>query len=126
MKELILHKNASAFNILGLRKGQSELYAYMLQCTKLGKPCELMQMIEIYHTHVRPIENHRNWDGTKWVHWKEDGIQYIRNYIERCRKDGRAPYLPNQKQWIRMTVGSLVMRGLLSVIPKFDPETIKE
>jgi len=128
--------NMSHINVRGLTNGQVALYQYLEKCNKEKVPVELAQVSEIYFNKVRKPEGYYHSHHDRNAGWLNmEGRQEYRDLLN---KDVIAyfnrPELLDRKSWnvdmptrnwLKANLGSLVMRGLLSIIPVFDTELAK-
>lgn len=133
MNEVVLFDNKVGFSVSGLRKGQAELYKYIELCNRQNTPINSKEIAFIYFNHVRN-PNWPCWD--MWSrHWaQDDPRRNVKN------KDAWDFYSTNEKykdrfgdmvmgpakQWLKVTIGSLVMRGLLNIVPKLDMQLLEK
>ncbi len=128
--------NMSHVNMRGLTAGQVALYKYLEKCNKEKTPVELLQVAEIYFNVVRKPDGfyHSHWDRQQaWLNM--DGKNEYRDlknkdvitYFQRPDKQSSYCYAVTApvKSWMKGNIGSLVMRGLLNIIPAFDTELAK-
>jgi hypothetical protein len=128
--------NMSGINMRGLTSGQAALYKYLEKCNKEKVSVELIKVAEIYFNIVRRANGfyHSEWDRKQaWLNM-EGRTEYrdLLNkdaliYFSRPENHGSYCYAITQpvKSWMKVNVGSLVMRGLLNIIPAFDTELTK-
>lgn len=122
------------FNALGMRKAQYLLYLHMEQCSKEDRSISVETVYKIYFGTVRNgnahyIEGHvqDNWRRLYKGHAELNELLKLKNKDawKFLSKTKDFPWLlrgdlPTVKQWMKGNIGSLVMRGLLDVIPKLD------
>ena len=127
--EISVFEKGSSVNILGLKRGQAELYKYLLSCTKDGKTVELEQVCILYYTYVaKTVRCFNYWEVNGPLYKRMDGMEYYKLMKKGVKEKGynlHGIYKPG-KNWLKENIGSFVMRGLLSVVPKFNPKEIEE
>jgi hypothetical protein len=127
--EIAVFEKPSGINVLGLNKGQAELYKYLLSCTKEGKAVELETVCIIYYTHVaKQVREYAGWWDGRSNYKMVNGLKYYngqKKHMQKCGYSVTNAYRPG-KEWLRQNIGSFVMRGLLGVVPKFNPKEIEE
>lgn len=123
-------------NVLGLKKSQASLYLYMEKCAKENTPMKIEDVAQIYLTQARhPDEwfeqKHREF---RIVNQPDNPLNFVTN------KDAWHFFTTNKEQmsninwylitpvrmWLKNNIGSLVMRGLLQVVPKLDTELLEK
>lgn len=115
-------------NLMGLRPAQASLYKYMKKCADTQTTVNLDEVAKIYFEEVNP-DNYveLTWNAAKQG-WNSIKRRHVLEYFNQPERIRFKPYYVNVpvKNWMQKTVGSLVMRGLLTVIPNFDIKIIEE
>lgn len=124
----------SLINIRGLSAGQVALYKHLEKCNKENKPVELSTIAEIYFNIVRKPDGYfENEWWRKNAFSMDDERRNLKNknaiaYWNRPENINHKKWnidMPT-KAWMKANIGSLVMRGLLSIIPTFDTSLTQE
>lgn len=120
-------------NGLGLNKRQATLYRYMLECCDKSRTVEMKTVAEIYYTHI--ASRHK---CQVYLYFDEPSKKHIYNqvtpkeyvdYLEKQAADHGWTTINTfweARGWLKSNLGSFVMRGLLTAIPKFRPTEIEE
>ncbi len=125
------------FNMLGLRKSQASLYKLLERCAKDGTNIQLKRVCEIYFNEVKnpnglwvkdkayyysrhakpgsPILTLKNKDAFKFFTTDKQYSSYFSSW-----------YANPVRGWMKGVIGSLVMRGMLHVIPKIDTDLLEK
>lgn len=121
-------------NLLGLRPAQASLYKYLKKCSDEGTTVQLDAVVKIYWEEVKPAKKvfRDGWYYTTYSN-KNDPMYSILNkdmpaYFKEKKDDSRYSYWIERpaKQWMQHTIGSLVMRGLLTVIPNLETQITED
>lgn len=121
-------------NLLGLRPAQASLYKYMKKCSDSGITVQLSEVVKIYWEEVKPAKKpfRDGWYYTQYSN-KNDPMYSVLNknmpaYIQETRDSSSYSYWIERpaKQWMQNTIGSLVMRGLLTVIPNLETQITQD
>ena len=134
-KPALLQQNVQ-FNFFGLRRGQASLYKHLEYCAKNGMAVESEAVAKIYWTEVRDPEgfwderNHwfriKNCPDQEWTGLKnKDVYEFFSKEGPYKRLFDREVMAPT-RQWMKSALGSLVMRGMLQVIPKLDTTLLEK
>jgi hypothetical protein len=111
-------------NLMGLRPAQASLYKYMKKCADTQTTVSLEEVIKIYFYEVRrPHDPICPQCGHTSIFRQVSNINVLTMKDERNYGyfvEGPA------RHWMQATIGSLVMRGLLTVIPNFEVKIIEE
>lgn len=111
-------------NLLGLRPAQASLYKYLKKCSDEGTTVILDEVIKIYFYEVRnpyhPICP-RCGPGSIFRDISNRNVLTMKN-------EPNYRYFVEQptRQWMQHTIGSLVMRGLLTVIPNLETQITQD
>lgn len=125
MSELVKVVPLGNRNLMGLRPAQASLYKYMKKCAEDQTIVQIDEVIRIYFNEVRnPMGEMCARCGPTYRHiLNKNAAEYMKtNYPGGYSYHITAP----AKMWMQHTVGSLVMRGLLTVIPNFDIKISEE
>lgn len=123
-------------NILGIKKSQAQLYLYMEKCAKENTPMKIEDVAQIYLTGVKNPEGWFDEKNRRFriVNIPNDPLNFVKN------KDAYKFFMDNSdytyrigsniispvRMWMKVSIGNLVMRGLLHVIPKLDTELLEK
>lgn len=124
MSDLIKPIDLGNRNLMGLRPAQASLYKYMKKCSDEGTTVQVDEVVKIYFLQVRgpnyaicgqcgPSSPYRNVANKDYLTMKD-------------KENYRYFVIQPARHWMQQTVGSLVMRGLLTVIPNFDIQITDE
>lgn len=120
---LVIEKTGT--NVFGLKIGQAQLYNYLLKCYKEGKTVEMNEVCIIYYTYTATRVRERQGLGQyKMV----DGLSYYHGRLEHLRKNNYAIGWAQKdaRTWLKMNIGSFVLRGMLTTIPRFNPKEVED
>lgn len=134
MSELIKSVPLVSRNLMGLRPAQASLYKYMKKCADEQTTVEMEAVVKIYWEEVKPAEKpyRDGWYNSKYANPNDPIYSILHKNIPayyKTYKEGQyyGYWIERPaRQWMQHTVGSLVMRGLLTVIPNFDIKIIED
>jgi len=128
MTDLVKSVPLISRNLMGLRPAQASLYKYMKKCADEQTTVSLDAVAKIYFEEVNP-DNYvqLTWNAAQQG-WNTIKRRNVLDYFNQPEHIRSKPYYVNMpvKHWMQNTVGSLVMRGLLTVIPNFDIKIIED
>lgn len=103
-----------------LTKGQAALLKAMRDCVKEGKAISWDILVDIFYNNVSKISSDYRWVGGFMNGHKE----YFDHDIMECYKSNNSQWLysirPRVRQWFVSTIGILVIKNQLIVIPTID------
>lgn len=132
--ELILNSSVQ-FNLFGLRRGHASLYKYLEKCAKEKKQIESKVIAQIFWTEIRNGEDfwdknndafrRKNDPQSALIGLKNKDVYEFFSTNEQWRHYFNCWCMYPVKCWLKGAIGSLVMRGVLSVIPKLDTQLLE-
>lgn len=124
MSDLVKSVPLVSRNLMGLRPAQASLYKYMKKCADTQTTVELEEVIKIYFYEVR----NPNWAVCGHCGSTSIFAQVSNKNVLTLKSERNYGYFVEgpARHWMQNTVGSLVMRGLLTVIPNFDIKIIED
>lgn len=112
-------------NTIRLSKAQAKLYLYLKNCTDNGVKVDIDSVLDIYWNEVRGGDEVlicRNCgDGLNKIRYK-DAKEYLKNDYSRYKYFIIQP----AKTWLSNNIGSLVMKGFITIVPNFDAKLIQD
>lgn len=117
-------------NAYGLRPQHAQLYLHLKECADKKQVVNQDRIIEIYFNYVKnprklyvdvaqvlsPLYGVFNKDMPAWG--KKNMELHHFHYVAWVKRPAVA--------WMQQALGSLVMRGFLTVIPNFDPKLLED
>lgn len=124
MSDLVKSVPLVSRNLMGLRPAQASLYKYMKKCADTQTTVELEEIVKIYFYEVR---------SANYAVCGQCGATSIfanvsNKNVLTLKGERNYGYFVEQpaRHWMQATIGSLVMRGLLTVIPNFEVKIIED
>lgn len=98
----------------GLTKGQKQLYKLICNCLKSGKEITKDDVVHIYENYVMQSSQYHDY-------------HFVNGEREYFVCDKPEWHIKTQSMvWLFRNIGSLVLKGYLTVLPKFDFEEINK
>jgi hypothetical protein len=112
-------------NTIRLSKAQAKLYLYLKHCTDNGIKVDIDNILDIYWKEVKGGDEAiicRNCGGGLQDLRYKDAKEFFKNDYS-CYK-----YFIIQpaKTWCSNNIGSLVMKGFITIVPNFDAKLIED
>jgi hypothetical protein len=134
MTQLIKSVPLAGRNLMGLRPAQATLYKYLKKCTEEQTTVNLDEVVRIYWNEVKVAnalytDSYGTWTGMKeknprYATINKDIPAFAIAHPEHCNYSYTV--VGPARMWMQNTIGSLVMRGLLTIIPNLDIKIIEE
>jgi len=124
MSDLIKAVPLVSRNLMGLRPAQASLYKYMKKCADTQTTVNLEEVVKIYFYEVRGLND----PICPQCGPTSIFAQVSNRNVLTMKSERDYGYFVEQpaRHWMQATIGSLVMRGLLTVIPNFEVKIIED
>lgn len=112
-------------NGIRLSKAQAKLYLYLKQCTDNSEKVDIDTILDIYWKEVKGGDEalvcKNCGSGLQYLRYK-DSKEYFKNDYSRYKYFIVQP----AKIWLSHNIGSLVMKGFITIVPNFDAKLIED
>lgn len=112
-------------NTIRLSKAQAKLYLYLKNCTDNGVKVDIDNILDIYWKEVKggneALICKRCGGGLQNLRYK-DAEEYFKNDYSSYKYFIIQP----AKIWVSNNIGSLVMKGFITIVPNFDAKLIED
>lgn len=135
MNKPVIISPSQDFNVFGLRKSQASLYKLLERCAKDGTNIDLKRVCEIYYNEVK--NPNALWIGDRAYYYKnraedtpllriknKDAFKFF-STDKKFQGYFNGWYVYPVRGWMKGVIGSLVMRGMLHIIPKIDTSLLE-